>query len=85
MLFSQEGQTSIHLYTSSKNSITIAGPISLNYIAVGKLTHSCFVDLIKVTLAGVDTDLAKEDDGNKVFTAVYSFLYFFPLHFEHDH
>ena len=27
MLSSQEGQTSIHLYTSSKNSITIAGPI----------------------------------------------------------
>ena len=55
----------------------IAGPIlALNYIVVGKLTHSCLVDLIKVTLAVVDTNLAKVDDGNKVFTAVYCFLYF---------
>ena len=53
----------------------IAGPIlALNYIIVRKLTHFCLVDLINVTLAVVDADLAKEDDGNKDFKAVYCFL-----------
>ena len=54
-------------------------------IYIRKLTHSCLVDVIKVPLAVVDTDLAKVDDGNKGITAVYCFLYFFSLHFEHDH
>ena len=55
----------------------IVGPIlALNYIIVRKLTHFCLVDLINVTLAVVDTDLAKVDDGNKVFTAVYYFIDF---------